>query len=35
MDSQADRQACKSASFADTIRRSAGLLIAVPEVATA
>jgi acyl-CoA thioester hydrolase len=30
-----DRQARKSAPFADTIRRSAGLLIALPEVAGA
>jgi acyl-CoA thioester hydrolase len=30
-----DRQARKSAPFADTIRRSAGLLIAFPEVAGA
>jgi acyl-CoA thioester hydrolase len=30
-----DRQARKSAPFADTIRRSAGLLIAFPEAATA
>jgi acyl-CoA thioester hydrolase len=29
-----DRQARKSAPFADTIRRSAGLLIAFPEAAT-
>jgi acyl-CoA thioester hydrolase len=30
-----DRQARKSAAFADTIRRTAGLLIALPEAATA
>ena len=30
-----DRQARKSAPFADTIRRSAGLLIAFPEAASA
>jgi hypothetical protein len=35
MDSQADRQARKSAPFADAVKRSAGLLIAFSEAATA